>query len=98
MTILWTHERTNRTKEHSIIERRINDEIRASVVDLFDQDGHALGRTVITEARRLASLATLDLVQVGGDDDVPRCRITNAKKLLFDDAVKEATRKHESER
>jgi len=64
----------------------INDQIRASQVQVIDQDGQNVGVVSRREALSLAEQAELDLVLVAekGSEGVPITKIMDFGKLLYD--------------
>lgn len=73
---------------------RINDNIRAPRVVLIDADGNNRGEVALTEAKRAAQEAGLDLVEVKqGDRDTntwPVCKILDYGKMRYDQSKKKS--------
>ncbi len=63
---------------------RINEFIRIPEVLVIDQDGNNLGKMKTEEARRLATEADLDLVEVGPTSVPPVCRVMDYSKYLYE--------------
>ena len=79
------------TEERNISssEYRINEAIRAREVRLIGPDGKNVGVVPITEARKIAQDAELDLVEVAPNAAPPVCRVLNYGKFLYEKAKKE---------
>ena len=76
---------------------RVNDQIRVSSVRLIDNEGEQRGVVSIDEARRAASEAELDLVEVAPTARPPVCRIMDYGKFLFEQQKKDrAQRKRQA--
>jgi translation initiation factor IF-3 len=61
-----------------------NSQIKARRVILIDSEGTKLGEFLRNDAIDMAKIEGLDLVQVGGQDDRPTCRMVDYGKLLYD--------------
>lgn len=72
---------------------RVNDKIRVASVRLIDNEGEQLGVVPIEEARRAASDAELDLVEVAPNARPPVCRIMDYGKFLFEQQKKDRAQK-----
>lgn len=66
-----------------------NDEIKASRVILIDDEGKRLGEFLKTDAIQLAEEKGYDLIQVGGKDDSPICKMMDYGKLLYEKKKKQ---------
>ncbi len=75
---------------------RINDRIRVTPIRLLDQDGQMVGIVELEEAKRLASLAGLDLVEIAADSRPPVVRIMDFGKFKYEQAKKEKQNKTKS--
>jgi translation initiation factor IF-3 len=75
---------------------RINDRIRVPQILLIDQDGNKIGAIATEEARRMATVAELDLVEVAPNARPPVCRIMDYGKFLFEQQRKERAQKRKS--
>jgi translation initiation factor IF-3 len=69
---------------------RINDEIRAARVLLIDEKGEKQGVMPLAAALEAAREATLDLVEVSGDQEVPVVKLLDYGKLRFEERKKKA--------
>mgnify|MGYP002434022635 CR=1 FL=1 len=67
----------------------INEQIRASKVQLIDENGEKKGVVSLSEALDMAFEKKLDLVLVSPNSDVPVCKIMNYGKYKFEQAKKE---------
>ena len=67
------------TKEH-----KINERIHADQVRLIGEAGEQIGIVPIDEARRIATEATLDLVEVAPDSKPPVCRVMDYGKVRYE--------------
>ena len=67
----------------------INEEIRASKVQLIDENGEKKGAMNLQDALDLAYDKKLDLVMVSPNPDMPVCKIMNYGKYKFEQAKKE---------
>ena len=76
-------------REQRETRERVNDQIRRPRVQLIDVDGNNLGVVVISEARRMADEALLDLVEINGKVDPPICKIVDYGKLKYERSKKE---------
>lgn len=63
---------------------RVNRDIRARRVVLIASDGRRLGEFLTSDAINLASEEGMDLVEVGGGDDIPTCKIMDYGKHLYE--------------
>jgi translation initiation factor IF-3 len=68
---------------------RVNKYIRASKVQLIDQEGENQGVVPIGEALNLAKEAQLDLVEVGPKVSPPVCKIMDFSKYLYEQNKKQ---------
>ncbi len=68
---------------------RINDRIRITPVRLIDETGTMLGVVETEEARRLAMVAGLDLVEIAPDVRPPVCKIMDFGKYKYEQAKKD---------
>lgn len=62
---------------------RTNDQIRVPQVQVIDQNGTNLGVISTAEAKRLASQAELDLVEVNSKKKPPVCKILDYGKMQY---------------
>jgi translation initiation factor IF-3 len=69
---------------------RINDEIRAARVLLIDEKGEKQGVMPLAAALDAAREASLDLVEVSGDQEVPVVKLLDYGKLRFEERKKKA--------
>jgi translation initiation factor IF-3 len=69
---------------------RINDEIRAARVLLIDENGEKQGVMPLAAALDAAREASLDLVEVSGDQEVPVVKLLDYGKLRFEERKKKA--------
>lgn len=67
----------------------INEQIRASKVQLIDENGEKKGAMNLSEALELAYDKKLDLVMVAPNPDMPVCKIMNYGKYKFEQSKKE---------
>ena len=67
----------------------INEQIRASKVQLIDENGEKKGVVSLNDALDLAYDKKLDLVMVSPNPDMPVCKIMNYGKYKFEQAKKE---------
>lgn len=67
----------------------INEQIRASKVQLIDENGEKKGIVPFREALELAYEKKLDLVMVSPNPEMPVCKIMNYGKYKFEQAKKE---------
>lgn len=65
---------------------RVNERVRASEVRLVDEKGNQVGVVPIAQALKLASEATLDLVEVAPLASPPVCRIMDFAKYRYEKA------------
>ncbi|MCC7410639.1 MAG: translation initiation factor IF-3 [Gammaproteobacteria bacterium] len=65
-------------------KNRVNDEIDAAQVRVIGADGAQVGVIALEEARRLAEVAALDLVEIVPTAEPPVCRVMDYGKFLFD--------------
>ena len=63
---------------------RINDQIEATEVRLIGADGEQVGLVPFDEALKIAQSATLDLVEIAGDNNPIVCKVMDYGKHLFD--------------
>lgn len=68
---------------------RINNQIRVKEVRLIGAANENLGVVSIEEARRLAQVAELDLVEVAPNANPPVCRILDFGKFVYERTKKE---------
>jgi translation initiation factor IF-3 len=68
---------------------RVNDQIRISPVRLIDEDNNQVGVVETEEAKRMATDAGLDLVEVSGASRPPVCRIMDYGKWKYAQQKKE---------
>lgn len=68
---------------------RLNNNIQAKEVRLLDQANKQIGVVSIEEARRLASMDDLDLVEVAGQASPPVVKMVDFKKFKYEEAKKE---------
>jgi translation initiation factor IF-3 len=68
---------------------RVNKYIRASKVQLIDQEGENQGVVPIGEALNLAKEVQLDLVEVGPKVSPPVCKIMDFSKYLYEQNKKQ---------
>jgi len=69
---------------------RINEEIRAARVLLIDEKGEKQGVMPLAAALDAAREASLDLVEVSGDQEVPVVKLLDYGKLRFEERKKKA--------
>ena len=69
---------------------RINEEIRAARVLLIDEKGEKQGVMQLAAALDAAREASLDLVEVSGDKEVPVVKLLDYGKLRFEERKKKA--------
>lgn len=76
----------------------INEQIRASKVQLIDENGEKKGVVSLNEALDMAFEKKLDLVMVSPNPEMPVCKIMNYGKYKFEQAKreKEARKKQKS--
>lgn len=67
----------------------INEQIKASKVQLIDEKGEKKGAISLSEALELAYSQKLDLVMVSPNPDMPVCKIMNYGKYKFEQSKKE---------
>ena len=79
------------TREVFIIKQElpINEQIRASEVQVISDTGEKLGTISLKEALEIASEKDLDLVLVSPNTNPPVCKIMNYGKYKFEQAKKE---------
>lgn len=63
---------------------RINDQIEATEVRLIGADGEQVGLVPFDEALKAAQAASLDLVEIAGDNNPIVCKVMDYGKHLFD--------------
>ena len=73
----------------SILDHKINDEIRDKEVRLIDSDGTQLGIVALKDAMKLSGDKDLDLVMIAPTARPPVCRIMDYGKFRFEKAKKE---------
>ena len=61
----------------------INDQIRASKVQLINEKGENLGAMAVSEALTIAKSKELDLVEVGPNVNPPVCKIMDYSKYIY---------------
>lgn len=67
----------------------INEQIRASKVQLIDENGEKKGLINLSEALELAYDKKLDLVMVSPNQEIPVCKIMNYGKYKFEQSKRE---------
>ena len=67
----------------------INEEIRASKVQIIDDEGKKVGPISLDEALEMAYDKKLDLVLVAPNAEVPVCKLMNYGKYKFEQAKRE---------
>ena len=67
----------------------INEQIRASKVQLIDENGEKKGVVSLSEALDMAFEKKLDLVMVSPNPEMPVCKIMNYGKYKFEQSKKE---------
>lgn len=72
---------SDRSKKSSV--NLINENIKAKEVKLVDQDGEMLGVMSFKDALEKAKSASLDLVQIGPDSNLPVCKLLDYGKYLY---------------
>ena len=79
-------------------EMLINEQIRAKEVLVIGPNGEQLGVKSINDALTLANAAGFDLVQMGGKDDQPVCKLMDYNKFKYEKnkKAKEASKKQRS--
>lgn len=75
---------SNTQRLRNDIHTRINEWIRVPEVLLINQDGENLGKMSTNDARRLASEAELDLVELGATSNPPVCKIMDYSKFVYE--------------
>ena len=70
-------------------ELPINEQIRASKVQVIDENGEKKGAMNLNDALELAYEKKLDLVMVAPNPEMPVCKIMNYGKYKFEQAKKE---------
>ena len=68
---------------------RVNEQIRARLVRVIDEDGKQLGDMPVFEALRIAQEKSLDLVEVQPGVDPPVCRIMDHGRQQYEQSRKE---------
>ena len=63
---------------------RLNEDIEASTVRLFSDDGTQVGIVVLQQALDSAREKTMDLVEISPDAEPPVCKIMDYGKHVFD--------------
>ncbi|MCE9618576.1 MAG: translation initiation factor IF-3 [Planctomycetes bacterium] len=79
----------SRPESNSAFGPRINDRIRITPVRLIDETGTMLGVVETEEARRLAMVAGLDLVEIAPDVRPPVCKIMDFGKYKYEQSKKD---------
>lgn len=74
----------NNQRGNKEIHAKINEWIRVPKVLVVDQNGNNLGELDTNEARRLATEAELDLVEVNPNSNPPVCRIMDYSKFVYE--------------
>jgi len=77
---------------------RINDWIRISPVRLIDQDGQNKGVVDLYTAKKLASEADLDLIEIAPNTRPPVCRIMDFGKYQYQQSRKEKEQRHKQKK
>ena len=79
-------------------EMLINEQIRAKEVLVIGPNGEQLGVKSINDALTLANAAGFDLVQMGGKEDQPVCKLMDYNKFKYErnKKAKEASKKQRS--
>ena len=85
--------RTISARDNKKNQTQINDEIRADVVRLIDEEGVMRGIVSIDEALSLAEEADLDLVNISPNADPPVCKILDYGKYRYEQQKKEKNAK-----
>ena len=85
--------RTISARDNKKNQTQINDEIRADVVRLIDEEGVMRGIVSIDEALSLAEEAELDLVNISPNADPPVCKILDYGKYRYEQQKKEKNAK-----
>ncbi len=67
---------------------RINEQIRISPVRVVDAEGEIVGVITVDEARKIATEAGMDLVEVAPNARPPVCRIMDYGKFKYDQKKK----------
>jgi translation initiation factor IF-3 len=79
-------------------ELRINDRINAPKVRLIGNDGKQVGVISLSEAKRQAEEAELDLVEISPNASPPVCRIMNFGKFQYEESKrKQAAKKKQKQ-
>lgn len=66
-----------------------NDQIKASRVVLISDDGNVVGEFLRDDAISMAEAQGFDLIQVGGQDTVPICKLMDYGKLIYEKKKKQ---------
>ena len=77
----------------SVIELKINDQIRAKEVRLIDSEGQMVGIVPTFKALSIARENNLDLVEVSPNTEPPVCKIANYGKIRYQTQNKSAESK-----
>ena len=77
----------------SVIELKINDQIRAKEVRLIDSEGQMVGIVPTFKALSIARENNLDLVEVSPNTEPPVCKIANYGKIRYQNQKKAAEAK-----
>lgn len=72
----------NTTKNNVFIP--VGHQIKASKIRCIDQDGNNLGIIEKNDGLRLAHAASLDLVQISKENEMPMCKIVDFGKYKYD--------------
>lgn len=80
-------------QEQNTTRVRFNDYIRIPNVMLINQNNENLGVISTDEAKRLAKVANLDLVEVSPNSKPPVCRIMDYNKFKYEQLIKEKEKK-----
>jgi len=67
----------------------VGHQIKASKIRCIDQDGNNLGIIEKNDGLRMAHAASLDLVQISKENDVPMCKIVDFGKYKYELAKKQ---------
>jgi len=78
-------------QEKSKDQTRINDEISAKEVRLIGAEGEQIGIVPLSEAKKVALEADLDLVEIAPTANPPVCRVMNFGKFQFELKKKKAS-------
>ena len=67
----------------------INDEIVASTVRVFDENGEMLGVMKLSDAKYKAKTKSMDLICINPNQDIPICKIYDYGKYQFEQKKKQ---------